>query len=302
MHRENKGGIISGNPLSNSQKISMKNRLPASLILMSVVIVMSFSKKPLYKSKSLEPSSQRPEPGTEAWIGKLQYNDESKLAYGCFNNQNDLVIRLKVTDPNVVTKIFASGFTISIDTSGRKNPQFWVKYPLPQGMQNMPRPEERSMTGNSRNPGKDPNEMMKNHLKTALNQIEIEGFSDAAVKQTTVNSRSGEGITAWIMIDSVMNMYYELKIPLKELSGKDDLTKNMISLGFESGKMELPPMGPGSGGGRPGGGMSPPGGSSGSGDNEGDMKQRTPDERQRTASMETLTEPIKIWMKRIELK
>lgn len=220
----------------------MKNRFPALLILMVVLVLMSFSKKPLYKSKTLEPPSQRPEPGTEAWIGKLQYNDESKLAYGCFNNQNDLVIRLKVTDPSVVTKIFATGFTISIDTTGRKNPQFWVKYPLPQGMQNMPRPEERSMTGNSRYQGKDPKEMMKNHLKTALNQIEIEGFSDAAVKQTTVNSRIGEGITAWIMIDSVMNMYYELKIPLKELSGNENLTENMISLGFESGKMELPEM------------------------------------------------------------
>jgi hypothetical protein len=262
---------------------------------------MSFSKKPLYKSKTLEPPSQRPEPGTEAWIGKLQYNDESKLAYGCFNNQNDLVIRLKVTDPNVVTKIFATGFTISIDTTGRKNPQFWVKYPLPQGMQNMPRPEELSMKGNSLNPGKDPKEMMKNHLKTALNQIEIEGFSDAAVKQTTVNSRSGEGITAWIMIDSVMNMYYELKIPLKELSGKENLTENMISLGFESGKMEMPAMGPGGGGGRPGGGMSSPGGAAGGGGKGRGMGQGGPDMQQRAASMQMLTEPIKIWMKRIEL-
>ncbi len=297
MHRENKGGIISGNPLSNSQKISMKNRLPALLILMSVLIVMSFSKKPLYKSKSLEPSSQRPEPGTEAWIGKLQYNDESKLAYGCFNNQNDLVIRLKVTDPNVVTKIFASGFTISIDTSGRKNPQFWVKYPLPQGMQNMPRPEERYMMSKYQNPGKDPKEMMTNRFKTALNQIELEGFDAAAVKNAKVNSRIGDGITAWIMIDSVMNMYYELKIPLKELSVKGILSENIISLGFESGKMEMTAMDPEGRGGRPGGGMSPPGG----GGQGRSMGQGSPDMQQRTASMQVLTEPIKIWMKRIEL-
>jgi hypothetical protein len=159
-----------------------------------------------------------------------------------------------------------------------------------------------------RNPGslnpnltKKTNETMKNRMKTALNQIEINGFDDIAVKNATVNSRNGDGISAWIMIDSVMNMYYELKIPLKELSGKDNLNENIISLGFESGRMELPATGQGGGGGKPSGGMSSPGGSHGGGGQGGSMNPRNPDMQQRAASMETLTEPIKIWMKRIEL-
>jgi hypothetical protein len=279
----------------------MKKHFPVLLILMVVLVMMSFSKKPLYKSKALEPVSQRPEPGTAAWIDKLQYNDKDKIAYGCFNDDSNLVIRLKVTDKNVVTKIFAAGFTISIDTTGKKDAQFSIKYPLPQGMQSMPHPGERDQMSVNQNLSKNPNDKLKNRLKTALNQIEINGFDDIAVKNATVNSRNGDGITAWIMIDSVMNMYYELKIPLKELSGKDNLNENIISLGFESGRMELPATGQGGGGGTPGGGMSSPGGSHGGGGQGGSMNPRNPDMQQRAASMETLTEPIKIWMKRIEL-
>ena len=279
----------------------MKKPIPALIILIMALTMMSFSKKPLYKSKTLEPASQRPEPGTAAWIDRLQYNDKDKIAYGCFNNDSNLVIRLKVTDKNVVTKIFAAGFTISIDTTAKKDPQFSVKYPLPQGMQNMPLAADRNPGGLNPNLTKNPDEKMKNRMKTALNQIEINGFDDEAVKNAMINSRSGTGITAWIMIDTAMNMYYELKIPLKELSGKGNLTENMISLGFESGKVELPATGQGGGGGRPGGGMSSPGGSPGGGGHGGGMNQRNPDLQQRAASMETLTEPIKIWMKRIEL-
>jgi hypothetical protein len=279
----------------------MKKHFPGLLILMVVLVMMSFSKKPLYKSKALEPVSQRPEPGTAAWIDKLQYNDNDKIAYGCFNDDSNLVIRLKVTDKSVVTKIFATGFTISIDTIGKKDAQFSIKYPLPQGMQSMPQAFDRNPGSLNPNLTKKTNETMKNRMKTALNQIEINGFDDVAVKNATVNSRNGDGISAWIMIDSVMNMYYELKIPLKELSGKDNLNENIISLGFESGRMELPATGQGGGGGKPSGGMSSPGGSHGGGGQGGSMNPRNPDMQQRAASMETLTEPIKIWMKRIEL-
>ncbi len=168
----------------------MKKHFPVLLILMVVLVMMSFSKKPLYKSKALEPVSQRPEPGTSAWIDKLQYSDKDKIAYGCFNDDSNLVIRLKVTDKNVVTKIFASGFTISIDTTAKKDPQFSVKYPLPQGMQSLPQAFDRNPGSLNPNLTKNPNEKMKNRMKTALNQIEINGFDDLAVENTMINSRN----------------------------------------------------------------------------------------------------------------
>jgi hypothetical protein len=140
---------------------------------------------------------------------------------------------------------------------------------------------------------------MKNRMKTALNQIEINGFDDLAVENTMINSRSGPGITAWIMIDTAMNMYYELKIPLQDIAGLDFFKTSQISIGFESGKMELPSGGP-QGGGNPGGGMRPQGNRP-QGGNPGDgMQQGGPDMQQRPTSMEAFNEPVKIWMKRIE--
>lgn len=278
----------------------MKKPIPALIIIMMALTMMSFSKKPLYKSKPLEPASQRPEPGTAAWIDRLQYNDKDKIAYGCFNDDSNLVIRLKVTDKNVVTKIFVAGFTISIDTTAKKDPQFSIKYPLPQGIQSMPQAADRNPGGLNPNLVKNPNEKMKNRMKTALNQIEINGFGDETVKNTLINSRSGPGITAWIMIDTAMNMYYELKIPLQDIAGLDFFRTKLISIGFESGSMAMPSGGP-QGGGSPGGGMRPPGERPQGGGPDGGMQHGGPDMQQRQASMETLTEPIKIWMKRIEL-
>jgi len=284
----------------------MKKYLSIFMMLCTMIPLISCSRKPLYKSKPLEPVSERPEPGSEAWIGKLQYNDKYKLAYGCFNDDKDLVIRVKVTDRNVMAKIFSAGFTISIDTTAKKNPQFAIKYPLPQGMQNMQQPEERNMNDAGRNrPGK-PDEKMKNRFKMALNQIEIHGFSDEAVKKATVNSRNGDGITAWIFNDSAMNMYYELKIPLGEIASREYLSKNCISVGFESGKMAMPSFAPGRQG-RPGGGMRPSGEisggeMSGSGRPGGGRPGERGEMQPRIASSETLTTPINIWMKRIELQ
>lgn len=274
------------------------------LVLSTVVILSSCSKKPLQKSKSLEPVAERPEAGSLAWIDRLQYDEVNSLAYGVFNNDRDLVIRTMTRNNNTMMKMFAGGFTISIDTTGKKKPQFTIIYPLPQGMQPVReesggRPTERNRR-DFRNP---PNRNLR--FKTALNRIELKGFDQEIIEGATLNSRDGEGITAWISLDST-GMFYELKIPITAIFNQENTTGKIISVGFNSGELDLPSRGEpgedmrpddfgpeiGTGSRTPRGGTGRPGGSMSSGRPGGGM----------SPARDALSKPINIWMKRIELR
>jgi len=229
----------------------------------------------------------------------MQYDAKNNISYAFFSDTNDLVIRTMVTDRSTITKMFAAGFTIYIDTSGKKEPQFSIKYPLPQGMQNMARPEGGNNTNESLRADRESTGAISTRLKTALNQIEIIGFNVEQTNSTLLNSRYGEGITAWIIIDKNQSLYYELKIPLQYIFGESYHPGRMISLGFESGKIDLPSTGPpasismnpgGNSGNRPGGGRG-----------QGNSSHSGMDKQKGMAQMNSLSKPIKLRIKRIEL-
>lgn len=275
------------------------------LALFTLLMIASCSKKPIHTSKTLEPQSERPEAGSIEWIDRLQYNDDYKLAYGVFNDQDHLVMRTMTKDRGAMMKLFAAGFTIGIDTTGKKTPQFLIDYPLPQGMRNMPsedlRPERQDIQSNNTPPMQDDQNLQR--LKTALNNIELTGFSDEAVQSTTTNSRDGDGISAWIFIDDQNTFYYELSIPMASIFPNQATSGKIISVKFETGEMDMPErqgppsgmsMGPGGGGGGRGGGgggHGQGGGRSGGGRPEGD-----------NAQAQNMWESVNILLKRIQLQ
>ncbi|MCF8364242.1 MAG: hypothetical protein K9H16_00580 [Bacteroidales bacterium] len=257
------------------------------------IALAACSQKALHKSKALESIAERPEAGTEAWIDRLQYDSKNKIAYGYFNDDNDLLIRIMATDRSTITKMFAAGFTIHFDTTGKKESQFSIKYPLAQGMQNMMRPDGRNQLPDASRAGMSPQENINSRIKTGLNEIEITGFDEQAIQSTQLNSRSGGGINAWIFVDSLPALYYELKIPLNAIFTNGYTDRNTFSIGLESGKIDLPSTGPPTGMSvRPGGGNGS--GSKGQGGGHKNMQQHLPE-------IQTLSQAIKIWIKRIEL-
>ena len=262
-----------------------------------LIILSSCSKKPLHTSKSLDKSIEDYTPGSTEWIDKLRYDTKNKIAVGVFNDDKDLLIRVMAHDQSTIMKMFITGFTVWIDTAGGKDKHFGVKYPMAQGRQGMNDLDTRPHQLQGAGTGGRQDDLMKK-AKTSLNSIELSGFSPEAQNSTKLNSRIGNGITAWIELTPDTKMYYELKIPLKDLADVDYLKQNLISVGFESGKIDMPSGdspgsggkmggGKGSGGGRPGGGGGRPHGGYG--------------QNQQTAVMKTMSQPIKILMKRIEL-
>lgn len=267
------------------------------LLILTSVAFLSCSKKPLHTSKTLESSNKLPEAGSIEWIDRLQYDHDNKLAYGYFNDARNLVIRTMTSDRNTITKMFAAGFTIHIDTTGKKEGQFAVRYPMAQGMQNMKHPNNNSHSPPNKINGISDNTMHKDverRLYASLNRIELSGFSQEAIETTQLNTRTGAGITAWIKIDSTSTMYYELKIPLADIFADGNYKNKLFSIGLISGEMELP-----RGNNTPAANMSmDPGGNR----QQGHGSRGNMERQQRMVQMQTLNQSIEIWVKRIELK
>lgn len=114
-----------------------------------------------------------------------------------------------------------------------------------------------------------------------------------------LNTRDGDGITAWIEVAPGSKMYYELKIPLSELVEPENPEQNQISVGFESGKIEMPSSGGHASGFNPSMGMTSGGGRQGGGDGRsGGGGGGNPQHQQ---SMQAMSQPIDVWIKRIQL-
>jgi hypothetical protein len=270
------------------------------LFLYLLVALSSCSKKPLHTSKILEPADANYQPGSVEWIDKMQYNGKAKVSYGIFNDEEHLVVRMMTNDRSTITKIFAAGLALSIDTTGKKTSHFVVKYPLPQGMPKMDRMRGQENAGQFQNQEDRMGGEMMNRFRPALNQIDLLGFSDDELDNAVLNSRSGSGITAWIKMDSMGTLNYEVRLPLVELFPAGHSPNTQFSVGFESGPLDVsaparnenrmsmdgPPEGGRSGGGRPGGGGRPD----------------DADREVRMAQMQSISTPIDFWVNRIAFK
>jgi len=257
----------------------------------------SCSKKPLHTCKVLESSDSQPKAGSVEWIDKLQYNNKYKLSYGIFNEQEHLVVRMMVTDRTTISKMFAAGFTITIDTTGKKESHFAVKYPLPQGMPEMDQIRGQQNAGHLKTRENVIGDKMKKRFETALNQIELFGFSEDALNNTVLNSRKGSGITAWIIVDSTATMHYEVRLPLAGLFPAGLSESTQFSVGFESGELDISP--PNGNTNRMSAGMDRPrSGAHPNGGNRPDAAGR----EARMTQMQAMSTPVDFWVKRIAFK
>jgi uncharacterized membrane protein YgcG len=285
--------------MSNNKFFSMERQIRFLMIAITLALISSCSKKPLQSSKYFSIEVKETPTESVEWIDNLKYDDKSQIAYGIFNNDSDLVIRVLARDQATIMKMFMTGFTVWIDTTGGKEGQFGVKYPLAQGRSEMDRDRTGRETGT---PNQKQSQEKLARLQTALNSIEIIGFSPEAEANVELGSKSGDGICAWINLESEMDMYYELKIPLNDLAIND---QKMISIGFESGSVDMPSGGP-PGGGKPGGGMNPggggpPGGGGRSGGGGGQQRGDGADPSQGQSDMKAMSQAIDLWIKRVQL-
>ncbi len=173
------------------------------------------------------------------WPSEWKKDDYKIFYYNICNDNENLYIRLKITDGLTQAKVGRNGLTVWLDPNGKRKKKLGLKYPTPTGRDFtiMDKGEEQPYD-------KRTNEQKKLDLKSDLIKdtevLELIGLADDNI----VSLREGlmNGIKVIIVMDDKGDYIYEAKIPFKAYHiTKSAITK--LGIGFETGNfiMKQPP-------------------------------------------------------------
>ncbi|MCD4664710.1 MAG: hypothetical protein K8R68_05510 [Bacteroidales bacterium] len=271
----------------------MKGKILKYTLIFSGLLLFSCAKTPVYKS-NLQTIPFQFNGSDEAWLGQFYYDSKARMLYGLSNDEENIYVRLKVTDQATRRKIILSGLTFWMDSVGKNRKQMTIRCPMPRE-----RDELKNMKGAERT-AKDKSKKNFNLLnKTFFNghaDMEIMGF-DKEPTVMVINNKNENGINVMMKINDQEELIWEAIIPLKMAFTDPAEFKNggnrFFSFGFESGAFDAPQMGNSTGadGRKPGGGR---GGHEG-GQRGGNMNQQSMPE------MQAMMTPSKVKIKKVNL-
>jgi hypothetical protein len=226
------------------------------------------------------------------WKDTLQYDYSSKIWYSLTNDSTNIYVRLMFVDESLQQKVRKLGLTVWFDTTACKKKLFGIGFPVKH------EPGQEGQFGADDAPGNRNKKGFEDDPLSAMQQdVEVFGYSSKNDYRKYVMSESpfkpsiGKG--------EFNSTIYELAIPLKELfKNRKYAFGKVLSVGFITGKMELPNMEKGGmpeRGEMPGGGMGSEGGGMGGGrgmhSGGGRESGSTP------RNMESMQQEIQLWIK-----
>ena len=142
------------------------------------------------------------------WTDSLHYDPTSKLQYQLLNDNRTVYVRLKAADPATQTKLLRLGFVVWLDTTGRGQEQFGVRFPL-SGRPTSPRPDE---------PAGERLDRGTRLCQTLAGLREMELLNYKGSKEPTLtDTQSQLGVKLAVSLDAQENLVYELAVPLRLL-------------------------------------------------------------------------------------
>jgi hypothetical protein len=194
------------------------------------------------------------------WNNALQaYNKSTKLNYTIANDDQNLYLAVKVTDPQNATKVMANGITLTINTGDKKKIQdaATISYPV------VSRTALRSLRGQRRGFGSDETltQAQKDSVTAVAHkqaialakEIRVTGIKD--ITDTLISIYNEYSIKVALAYDESGSLIYELSVPLKYLELNVDKPKefayNLTVNGMQlnNGGFRANTDGPGLGGG-----------------------------------------------------
>lgn len=231
-------------------------------------------------------------PESEFVFGETSHLDEQdEILYQIFNDSALLHIQFSTAKRSSIMKILQSGFTIYFNNEGKKKKHISFEYPTPQDIELL-RQNMQQQQQSERN--------SEINLKNMLDLVSANAvFSNHDVIQNINLLNNNSDIYAKLSSTRENELIYDLKIPLQKISEGGIADLSILTLGFISGKIEMPSTGgmqgggpPGGGGGRSGGGGGGPpgggGGKSGGGPPSGGMPGGS--------EMSAMSSPISFWV------
>ena len=234
---------------------------------------------------SLQTIQSIPEPNFELGF-RSHLDDKSKILYQVSNDENNLHIMFSTVERSSVMKILQTGFTIYFNSEGKKKKDILFQYPMPQDMETL----RQSMMSAKKQGGQQP-QFDVNKLLGMISHISVFSSFD---EEEHINLYSNSNVIKASVKSTQQNeLTYDLIIPLTRIFKNEISDVSNLTVGFVSGKMEMPSTGRGmSGGGMRGGGMSgggmSGGGMRGGGKSGGGMSG--------SSDMSAMTTPINFWI------
>lgn len=182
-------------------------------------------------SKNVMPGTWQKEPievdgDSKDWPSPYpNYDAKAMIAYATSNDRENLYITMQAGDEVTQMKILKQGMTVMIDTSGGKEAQLNINYPMPNDNDPLDLATEGGgYKGNSREPGgaRKWEKMISKNADQAT-QLSLDGFSNCsggyAISQTTPC-----GIKVKLRIDEYKELVWEAVVPFKAIYNRATIT------------------------------------------------------------------------------
>jgi hypothetical protein len=264
--------------------------------LMAVSSTVSFAQKGDVYDARLQ-QGQSPKDGEE-FINKMTYDDKSKMLYYIANDDQDLYITLIVSDRAVLQKIMRYGMTTWFNPEGKHKKSLGIEFPVAGGGFSGPPQGGKPGMG-------DRKEMMNKMMAGKNSELVLIGFSGKGARDT-VRLADVAWLNAGMEMMQGEKILITLVVPISKIEPASG-TDHLLSMGFETGYMDLNKTGVGQSG---GGGMAaesghsmygggpPPGGGATSGSaSQGQGGQS----QQGQVSISELSKPNKLWIGQVRL-
>ena len=236
-----------------------------------------------------------PEDGA-AFIDRMQYDEKSKLMYFFSNDNERLYIDIVIADRPTMQKVMMYGLTTWINPDGKTKKNSGIRFPLAPARRDMKQPA-------GREPGRDRDRMVSEMMEARNREMAVFGFPGMQ-EEVIVNPALDEDYRGSVSRLGEDRMLVTLSLPLDKLgrSAGQNLSKP-LSVGVESGYLDLNRQGMGmqssgmQGGGPPSGGHHP---------TDGERSVSTSGRPGGTGQggqfdLNEMSKPAKLWIKAVKL-
>jgi hypothetical protein len=215
----------------------MKKNLPVPAFLVVALLVsqhLTAQSKQDVQTLLPPPHDIKIDGDLKDWGDSLRfYNAEKKINFSLANDTGNLYIAVRINDKKDQMHMLMAGFTLSIDTKGRKKETYRMTFPAADPNAAVNKLNNADLQNTS---GRDQDEPMQARL-TKLRTIRVEGFKE--VESETMTTSNTYGFKAAVDMDADGYLVYEAAIPMRFLHA-DNAGKNEWAFNFKINGLSRP--------------------------------------------------------------
>lgn len=199
----------------------------AAVLLLSVI--SCGSSRHSGRSKNVLPGTWQSQPividgDSKDWPSPYpNYDAKARVGYATSNDKRNLYITVETGDEMTQMKILKQGMTVSIDTSGKKDPGFNINYPILNDNDPMDMPGSEGHKNQSHFHTEGQWSLKISKLAKEDNQFTLDGFGTCNGGYL-VSQATKCGIKVMMRIDEYKELVWEAAIPFKAIYGVDSIS------------------------------------------------------------------------------